>query len=99
MGEISLTRDNPQYFDNSAALYILRTDWRVFDKWELLLEGRMLDMSDLDEQSIGALVTVSRYVGEHFKVGVGYNFTDFSDDLTNLNYDAKGFFLNLTGAL
>ena len=29
--------------------------------------------------------------------GVGYNFTDFSDDLTDLSYDSKGFFLNLTG--
>jgi len=99
MSEISLYRDDPQYFDNSAALYILRTDWRFWDKWELLMEGRMLDMTDLDEQRIGTLFTVSRYVGEHFKVGVGYNFTDFSDDLTDLNYDSKGFFLNLTGAL
>ncbi len=33
---------------------------------------------------------VSRYLGEHFKVGVGYNFTDFSDDLTDLNYDSQG---------
>ena len=51
------------------------------------------------EHSAGTLLTVSRYLGEHFKVGVGYNFTDFSDDLTDLDYDAKGFFLNLTGAL
>jgi hypothetical protein len=56
-------------------------------------------MTDVDEQRGGALLAVSRYVGEHFKVGAGYNFTDFSDDLTNLNYDSKGFFLNLTGAL
>jgi hypothetical protein len=45
------------------------------------------------------LLTVSRYVGEHVKVGLGYNFADFSDDLTDLNYDHKGFFLNLTGAM
>ena len=99
LGEISLYRDNTQYFDNSAALYIVRTDWRFREKWELLVEGRVLAMTDVDEQRGGALLAVSRYVGEHFKVGAGYNFTDFSDDLTNLNYDSKGFFLNLTGAL
>ena len=96
---MSLSRDDPQYFDNSAALYILRTDYRFREKWELMVEGRLLDMTDISERSAGTLVTVSRYLGEHFKVGVGYNFTDFSDDLTDLNYDAKGFFLNLTGAL
>jgi len=29
------------------------------------------------------------------KVGAGYNFTDFSDDLTDLRYDDKGVFVNL----
>ncbi len=31
------------------------------------------------------------------KVGVGYNFTDFSDDLTDMRYNHKGVFLNLIG--
>lgn len=30
-------------------------------------------------------------------VGVGYNFTEFSDDLTDFDYDHKGWFLNLVG--
>ena len=46
----------------------------------------MLDMPDLDDKRSGALVAVSRYVGKHFKVGAGYNFTDFSDDLTDLSF-------------
>ena len=65
----------------------------------MMVEGRVLAMTDMEEQRSGALLAVSRYLGEHFKVGVGYNFTDFSDDLTDLSYDSKGFFLNLTGAL
>jgi len=28
---------------------------------------------------------------------VGYNFTEFSDDMTELKYDQKGFFLNMAG--
>lgn len=97
-GEISLTRDDPDYFDNSASLYVVRTDYRYRENWELLVEGRLLDMQDIGEQSAGALVAVSRYFGEHFKAGVGYNFTDFSDDLTDLDYDHQGLFVNLTGA-
>ena len=47
----------------------------------------------------GSLIVVSRYLGRHLKAGVGYNFTDFSDDLTDLDFNHQGVFLNLTGAL
>jgi hypothetical protein len=32
-------------------------------------------------------------------VGVGYNFTDFSDDLTNLDYQNSGWFINTVGKI
>jgi len=99
LGQVSLDRDNPQFFDNNANLYVIRGDYRFRDNWEFLLEGRMLDMSDLDESRAGALAIVSRYFGKHFKVGIGYNFTDFSDDLTDLSYDHSGAFLSVTGTL
>ena len=66
---------------------------------EVTIEGRLLDMPDLDERRAGALAAVSRYFGDHLKIGVGYNFTDFSDDLTDLDFDHQGVFLNLTGTL
>jgi hypothetical protein len=31
------------------------------------------------------------------KFGIGYNFTDFSDDLTLLDYEHEGWFLNAVG--
>ena len=40
-----------------------------------------------------------KYFGDNLKIGLGYNFTDFSDDLTDLNYDHRGVFLNLTGSM
>ncbi len=36
-------------------------------------------------------------MNENLKVGVGYNFTDFSDDLTDLSYRSRGVFLNILG--
>ena len=59
----------------------------------------MLSMPDLGKKRVGALAAVSRYLGDHIKLGLGYNFTDFSDDLTDLNFDHQGVFLNLTGTL
>ncbi|MCL7982686.1 MAG: hypothetical protein M8862_09195 [marine benthic group bacterium] len=99
LGQVSLDRDNPEFYDNNAHLYVLRGDYRFLEHWELLLEGRMLDMPDLKEHRLGALATISRYLGDHLKLGLGYNFTDFSDDLTDLNYDHQGVFLNITGSM
>ena len=31
------------------------------------------------------------------RTGAGYNFTEFSDDLTDFDYDHEGWFLNVVG--
>ncbi len=98
-GLVSLDRENPEFFDNTADLYVLRADFRFKDDWEGMVEGRLLDLPETQDQRSGALIVVSRHVGEHLKVGAGYNFTDFSDDLTDLSFDHRGVFLNMTGAL
>ena len=99
LGQVSLDRENPEFFDNSASLYVIRGDYKFRENWELLVEGRVLHMPDLDESRSGALVTISRYVGDNLKVGLGYNFTDFSENLTDLSFDHHGVFLNLTGSM
>ena len=96
---MSLDRENPDYFDNSAHLIILRGDYRFLENWEGQVEGRMLSLPDFDERRSGALVTLYRYLGKHFKIGIGYNFTDFSDDLTDLDFDDHGLFFNLIGSM
>jgi hypothetical protein len=99
LGQVSLDREDPTFFDNNAHLYVLRSDYRFRDNWEFLAEVRMLDMPDLSESRSGFLTTVSRYFGDNVKVGLGYNFTDFSDNLTDLSFDHQGVFLNVTGSL
>jgi lipopolysaccharide assembly outer membrane protein LptD (OstA) len=99
LGEVSLDREDEKFFDNDAHLYVVRSDLRFGKNWEGLLEGRILDMPQIDERRTGTLVTLYRYLGEHLKVGVGYNFVDFSDDLTDLDYDQRGVFMNIVGAM
>ena len=48
-----------------------------------------------DDQRAGILAALYRHVGDNAKIGFGYNFTDFSDDLTDLSFDDNGVFLNL----
>jgi lipopolysaccharide assembly outer membrane protein LptD (OstA) len=99
LGQVSLDREDPTFFQNNANLYVLRGDYKFRDNWEFMAEVRLLDMPDLSESRSGVLTTVSRYLGDHLKVGLGYNFTDFSDDLTELSFDHQGVFLNVTGSL
>jgi hypothetical protein len=98
-GQLSLDRENPEFFDNAAHLMVIRVDWRFRKDWESLAEARTLELPDVSQTRSGALVAVYRYFGEHLKVGVGYNFTDFSEDLTDLSYDHQGAFVNLIGTL
>src|SRR5437588_8379536 len=74
LGQASLDRVNPQFFDNTAELYIVRIDWHFHQEWEGMIEGRVLDMPDLNESRSGALVAVYRHLGKHVKAGLGYNF-------------------------
>ena len=99
LGQVSLDRVQREFFDNTAKLAVLRVDWRFRKGWESLAEARMLDLPDVRQRKIGALAAVYRYFGKHLKAGVGYNFTDFSDDLTDLSYDHQGAFVNLIGTL
>jgi flagellar motor protein MotB len=99
LGQVSLDRENPEFFKNNANLYVIRGDYRLGENWEFMVEGRLLDMPDIGESRSGALTTISRYFGDHLKLGVGYNFTDFSDDLTDLSYDHSGAFVNVTGTM
>jgi flagellar motor protein MotB len=99
LGQVSLDREDRQFFDNSAHLVVLRTDLRIGQGWEGLFEVRALDMPDLDERRSGALVAIYKRLNRHFRLGAGYNFTDFSDDLTDLSFDHKGVFINFVGAM
>lgn len=97
LGQVSQDRVNPEFFDSDAHLYVLRADWHFVRKWDALIEWRTLDLPDAQDTRSGALLAVYRHVGRHVKLGAGYNFTDFSDDLTDLDYDSQGVFINIVG--
>ena len=52
----------------------------------------------LDTLKQGALVEVDREFYEYVRLGVGYNFTDFTDDLRDTNsFKSHGPFVRMTG--
>ena len=50
LGQVSLDREDPSFFDNNAHLLLLRGDWRFLKNWEGSLEGRMLELPDLNDR-------------------------------------------------
>lgn len=96
-GEIRLVRDEGPWFDSTATLSVLRADYHLQHNWDATLEWRMLKVSESQDRRSGALGAIHRHIGENMKIGIGYNFTNFSDDLTDLDYDSKGWFINMVG--
>jgi flagellar motor protein MotB len=97
LGEASLDRVQPSFFDNAAQLAVLRVDWRFLKQWDSLAEVRTLDLPDINQRRRGVLAAIYHHIGKNLKAGVGYNFTDFSDELTDLKYNHRGVFVNLIG--
>jgi hypothetical protein len=50
-------------------------------------------MPEAGTTDYGALTALYRHVGDNFKVGLGYNFGSFSDDLRDLTLDDEGVIL------
>lgn len=80
---------------NDAWLVIANARYNVVHNWDALIEARYFDAVDADFAETGALAAVYRHFGNNAKVGIGYNFSSFSDDLTDLSLDDEGVFINL----
>ncbi len=98
-GEVSQDRVDREFFTSRAHLYIVRADWHFIHRWDALIEGRLLDLPDAQDRLGGVLLGLYRHMGNHVKLGAGYNFSRFSDDLTDLDYRRQGLFINLIGKL
>ncbi|MGI9404886.1 MAG: TonB-dependent receptor, partial [Hyphomicrobiaceae bacterium] len=97
IGEVSTTRSSADFIRSSAHLGILRADMHIVKNWDALVEGRVLHTPEVKATDYGALFAVYRHVGENLKVGLGYNFGRFSDDITDLTHDDDGIFVNAIG--
>jgi len=99
LGQVSEDRVSQKFFDSRAQLTVLRVDWMFVHQWDVMVEGRVLDLPDAKDKMTGALVGIYRRLGNYLKMGIGYNFGKFSDDLTQLDYKHQGLFINLIGQI
>lgn len=90
-------RGGSMWEQSIAHLGIVRADVHVVKNWDVLLEARVMHIPGQDTTDFGALVAIYRHFGNNFKVGVGYNFGRFSDDLRDVTFDDQGVFVNIIG--
>ncbi len=97
IGELRVDRNRGDWFRAQTNFAALRGNYHLIQHWDALLEYRWLNVDEAESTRQGFLAGLSRHIGEHYKLGLGYNFTDFSDDLTELDYDFDGWFINAIG--
>ncbi|MNI41916.1 hypothetical protein D3C73_961810 [compost metagenome] len=89
-------RGSGQWFDSATTFIAGQVRYELRTAWHALAEYRVLDVDNGGVRQ-GFLIGVDRDITRNFRLGAGYNFTQFSDDLTDFDYDHKGFFINLSG--
>ncbi len=76
---------------------VLRADVHVVNEWDAMVEGRIMWSPTTDQTDMGLVTALYRHFGDNMKLGVGYNFGRFSDDLRDLSQNDHGVFLNVIG--
>jgi len=95
-----LTEDEPgqDHYESLSWLSLHRLNLRAWQQLDLGIEYRTLEEDASNSQRRGWLTELSWRAQRHMRFGVGYNFTDFSDDERSFNdYSVRGWFLRAQG--
>ena len=98
-GQMRTFRDRGEWHDSSMLLTVVRARRHVIREWDALAEYRILHDRKGNNRRQGVLVGMYRQFGDQLEMGVGYNFTDFSDDIRDASYNRRGWFIDLIGKL
>jgi hypothetical protein len=79
-------------------LSVSRLNFNVWDDWYLGAEYRMLLQNEADDSRQGWATELMWEPLDHFRIGVGYNFTDFSDnEFSENDYSTHGLYFRFQG--
>ena len=95
-GSARLGRGTGAWVDSRATFAAAQARYAITSDWGAMAEYRTLDVR-LDGRSAGWLLAIDRELGQHMRLGLGWSSASFSDDLTDLDRDHEGWFVNLLG--
>ena len=96
-GERRSIRDMGPWQDFGLRMLAVRGRYQMSKSWDGVAEYRWLSDIDGNNERHGALLTLYRQLGDNLKVGVGFNFTNFNDQLRIDNYNSRGWFVDIIG--
>jgi uncharacterized repeat protein (TIGR01451 family) len=98
LGELRFDGSDGDWFTTEVNFAAVKARFHVRRAWDGLLEYRWLEVKETKDARQGVLAGLYRQIGDNLRVGVGYNFTDFTDDLMDLDYKSHGWFIDVTGS-
>ena len=96
-GQLRTDRNAGDWSKNDATLAAARVRYHMTKNWDAMAQYHWLNSEESQDTQHGAMIAVDRHIGKNLKIGIGYNFTDFDDDLRSNNGTAEGWFVNLVG--
>jgi hypothetical protein len=97
LGEVAWDPTVDDYAWSTAQLAVARADFHVVKDWDAFAEARLLWLSEAEQAKFGVVAGAWKHLGDNLKLGLGYNFGRFSDNLADLTFDDQGVFLNVVG--
>ncbi len=86
-----------QFTQTHTWLVIQRLSYKIDRDWTLTGEYRDLGQVEAKDNKQGILLQATRAINANTELSIGWNFTKYSDDLTNLSYTSMGPFVRMTG--
>jgi hypothetical protein len=90
-------RGTGPWFDSGTDFAAAQVRYGLRSHWHALVEYRWQAGRPRRRATRTSWPGVDRDIGPHLRLGAGYNFTDFSDDLTEFGRGHRGWFLDISG--
>ncbi|ADQ14002.1 hypothetical protein [Halanaerobium hydrogeniformans] len=97
-GEVKLNSLSDEWTSSETYLWVNRLNYQLREDIELFGEYRILENKLAQDRKSGFLLGGYKRFENDLKLGIGYNFTDFNDDLSDLSYESEGWFVNIIKA-
>ncbi|MDP0494101.1 MAG: hypothetical protein Q7K48_07375 [Fusobacterium sp. JB021] len=95
--EMKAANDEDNWYSAKTSLYAINASYNFYGDYRISGEYHWLVSDENSEVKEGCIIGIDYDVKENLRVGIGYNFTKFSDDLRYDDYRAEGVFVNIVG--
>lgn len=97
--EQRVERSEGDFVKSTIDLIALKASYDIIYDLEGFVEYHILSDRESYNVEDGIIIGVYKDLNKNIKLGIGYNFTSYDDNLEDLSYDSNGWFVNFVGKL